>query len=105
MGIGIDADIGCPGIIVAIADSYVGSFLVVEGSVKDGAVFGSATLHIDLSFILHSTFGYLLDDLRVGGLDHLLAKDDLNDLLRRIFLVHAGVAVELHLQLNHATQI
>ena len=78
---------------------------MVEGQVQLVAVFFPTTFDLNLSFIHDRVGGNLLDDLRAGGIGHLLTQHDLADLLCRIFLVHAGVAIDFHLQLNHGTQV
>ena len=78
---------------------------MVEGSVKLVTVFALTALDVDVALILNGVSGYLTDNLRVAGLCNVLAKDGLNDLLGRIDFVNAGVAVDFHLQLNHAAEV
>ena len=106
IGIGLDADIVGPSIIVAIADFHSSGTLMVEGSVKLIAVFTVATLYLDFAFILNGIFDCALSEEHgLTGLDSLLAYDLFNNLLSDVFLIDTGVAIDLHLQLKHSTKI
>ena len=79
---------------------------MVESPVKRVAVFLRTALDIDCSFILNGIFAHRFFEVhRLAGLDNLLAYDVLNHLLSSVFLIYAGVTVDLHLQLYHATEI
>ena len=79
---------------------------MVESPVKLGTVFTVATLDLDFAFVLNGVSDEFLDDLRGGrGCYNILAKEDLCHLIDRITLIYAGVAFDLHRQLNHTAQI
>ena len=78
---------------------------MVESSVKLVTVFALTALDVDVALILNGVSGYLSDNLRVAGLHDLLASNGLNDLLGRIDLINAGVAVDFHLQLDHTAEV
>ena len=102
---GLDADTGGPPSIVGITDSHFGSPLLIEGTVHFITVILHTTLDFNHSLILNSTLWNFIDYLRVGRRRNPLAQDGLRNLLCHISLLNAGVAVDLHLQLDHSTQI
>ena len=101
----LDADVVGPAVIVAIADFYFCGLRLVEGSVKCVAVGFHAALDVNLSAVLDVVLGNGAEDQRFGGRYDILAEDDLADLLRGIYFVDAGVAVDFHLQLYHAAEV